>query len=379
MDTKKTIRRLKPYKNMLLVTLLVSGVIGLALFLQKKSKGVILIGSLLPFLSAIFQILFLEREFATLLSLSLILLSVIYYTSFQLFNKSLTAIKNLHKARASSYNTFIILLAFVSFVTIIGLQYSFIVKYRIDKKQVLQGVRGRTGERGKQGPSAINITDEKLLIYQNASKYTEDIFLVALRQRNPNKQFTETKTYFNNILMKQSVENAIQSWGFNSILLDLRKRYLEDTRNKSLDKNSLCALDKANQDKIIQALQQMMQNEINEWITIFSQYENGFLFLQNHLLLETSWNTLYTSKDKQRKLPESPFILLRKRDIWLWNELSKKEYLNKKHTVEISCNTQNTNCEAERLVNKSIIYYPSVIKNDFGFYEVIMTINDKTT
>lgn len=378
MDTKKTIRRLKPYKNMLLVTLLVSGIIGLALFLQQKSKGIILIGSLLPFLSALFQILFLEREFATLLSLSLILLSVVYYTSFQLFNKSLLAIKNLHKGRASSYNTFIILLAFVSFVTIIGLQYSFVVKYRIDKKQALQGIRGRKGVRGEQGPSAINITDEKVIVYQHASKYAENIFVVALRQRYPDKQFTETKKYFNNILMKQSIENAIQSWGFNSILLDLRNRYLEDTRSKSLDKNSLCTLDKANQDKILQALQQMMQNEINEWITIFSKYENGFMFLQDHLLLETSWNTLYTNKDKLNKLPESPFVLLRKRDIWLWNELSKKDYLSKKHIVEISCNTQNTNCEAKRLVNKGIIYYPSVVKNGFGFYEVITNINDKT-
>lgn len=378
MDTKKTIRRLKPYKNMLIVTILLSGIIGLALFFQQKSKGVIVIGSLLPILSALFQILFLEREYATILSFSLILLSVIYYTSFQLFNKSLTAIKNLHKGRASSYNTFIILLAFVSFVTIIGLQYSFIVKYRIDKKQALQGVRGKIGERGEQGPSAINLSDEKLIIYQNASKYAENIFVVALRQRYPEKQFTETKKYFNNILMKQSIENAIQSWGFNSILLDLRKRYLEDTRKKSLDKNSLCTLDKANQDKIIKALQQMMHNEINEWITIFSQYENGFLFLQDPLLLETSWNTLYTNKDKQNNLPESPFVLLRKRDVWLWNELTKKEYLAKTHTVELSCNTQNTNCDATRYVNKRIIYYPSVIKNEYGFYEVITNVNGKS-
>jgi hypothetical protein len=378
MDTKKTIRRLKPYKNMLIVTLLVSGVIGLALFLQKKSKGVILIGSLLPLLSALFQILFLEREFATLLSLSLILLSIIYYTSFQLFSKSLTAIKNLHKGRASSYNTFIILLAFVSFVTISGLQYSFVVKYRIDKKQALRGVSGRIGERGEQGSLAINITDEKIIIYQNSSKYAENIFVVALRQRYPEKQFTETKKYFNNILMKQSIENAIQSWGFNSIMLDLRKRYLEDSKNKSLDKNELCKLDETNQDKIIKALQQMMQNEINEWITIFSKYENGFLFLQDTLLLETSWNTLYTNRDKLNKLPESPFVLLRKRDIWLWNELTKKEYLDKIHTVELSCNTQNTNCSAKRLMNNGIIYYPSVIKNDFGFYEVITNSNVTT-
>ena len=87
MDTRTIIRRLKPYKNMLLFSLAISAIIGIAMFLLKKDNEVIVVSTLLPILSSIFQILFLEREFAILLSICLILLSVIYYTSFQFFNK----------------------------------------------------------------------------------------------------------------------------------------------------------------------------------------------------------------------------------------------------------------------------------------------------
>ena len=123
MDTRTIIRRLKPYKNMLLFSLAISAIIGIAMFLLKKDNEVIVVSTLLPILSSIFQILFLEREFAILLSICLILLSVIYYTSFQFFNKSLLTIKTLQKNRNSSYNVFIILLAFISFITIISIQY----------------------------------------------------------------------------------------------------------------------------------------------------------------------------------------------------------------------------------------------------------------
>ena len=123
MDTRTIIRRLKPYKNMLLFSLAISAIIGIAMFLLKKDNEVIVVSTLLPILSSIFQILFLEREFAILLSICLILLSVIYYTSFQFFNKSLLTIKTLQKNRNSSYNVFIILLAFISFITIISILY----------------------------------------------------------------------------------------------------------------------------------------------------------------------------------------------------------------------------------------------------------------
>lgn len=366
MNINTQFRRLKPYKRMVLFSLALSIILGLAMFLLKQGKTLIVISTLIPLLSTLFQILFLEREFATLLSVSLILLSIIYYTSFTFFKKSLVAIRNLQKSRASSYNVFIVLLGIVSFVTILGLQYSMIVKYKIDKKKGRQGLQGKVGSRGNRGDIAINEQNELTILQQSMEKYSQQIFLVGLRQRYPDNKWSENTDYFKNISMKQAIPNAINSWGFRSIMLELRKNYM----NEAVDGNETCDTDKATRDKIIKALEQMMKTEINTWIEIFSQYENGFLFLQTPLSLETDWETLYSKQDKDNKLPSSPYTILRKREIWLWNELTREEYMKKAHSVKIVCDTLNNNCEATRLLNKDVIYYPTIFKNENNNYEI---------
>ena len=248
-----------------------------------------------------------------------------------------------------------------------------IVKYRIDKKEAPTGLKGKIGSRGDNGEEGINITDEREIIKQVMNVYSEQIFLVALRQRYPNEIFSENTNYFKNIHIKQSINNAITSWGFRSIMLELRKKYLDDMRN-TVGKQP-CEQDMNNQNKIIKALQQMMQNELNEWIEVFSRYENGFLFLRNPIYLEKNWETLYSKQDKLRGLPTSPFELLRKREIWLWNELTKEEYMKNTHILKISCNTLDQNCSPTRLMNQDVIYYPSIIKRNDDSYEIITNEN----
>jgi len=374
MDIKKTIRRLKPYKNTLLISLLLSGIIGLALFLLKKDKSMIFIGSLLPMLSSLFQILFLEREFASLITFSLILLSILYYSSFKFFKKALVAIINFKKERGASYNVFILLLILGTFITIITTQYSLIVKYRIDKKEAQRGNQGRVGERGDIGAKATNLTSEIDIINQSMDQYSEKVFKIALRQRYPNKEFPENNTYFNNIFMKQSIDNAINSWGFRSMLIDVRQRYLNDlpTKQQNNPNKPQCELEEIDFNNMIKALQQMMQLEINAWFEIFALYENGLTFLQQPLLLETSWETLYSKRDKENNLPKTPFELLEKRDIWLWNSLTKKEYLKNTHKLSVKCDALNKDCEPIRTLNDQVLHYPIIYKNEFGIHQIKM-------
>ena len=364
MDIKKTIRCLKPYKTMLFMSFLLSGIIGITLFLLKKPKSTIIIGSLLPLLSSLFQILFLEREFATLVTTILILFSVLYYTSLNFFKKSLVAISNFKKERGASYNVFILLLVIATFISIIATQYSLVVKYRIDKKEAPIGAQGRVGERGEIGDKAENLTTETAIIKQSINKYTETIFKVALRQVYPNKEFPENKTYFKNVFMKQAIINAIDSWGFRSILVELRKKYLKVLENKKKQNPSvkICELEQQNQNNIIKRLEHMMKMEINAWIEIFAKYENGLLFLQSPFLLESSWVTLYTNRDKTNKLPKTPFEILKTREIWLWSQLTKKEYLKLDHTLYASCSGDK--CDAVRTINDKIPYYPLVVTKE---------------
>ena len=99
--------------------------------------------------------------------------------------------------------------------------------------------------------------------------------------------------------------------------------------------------------------------EINDWIEIFAKYENGLLFLQSPFLLESSWVTLYTNRDKTNKLPKTPFEILKTREIWLWSQLTKKEYLKLDHTLYASC--RGDKCSAVRTINDKIPYYPLVV------------------
>lgn len=363
MDTKRIIRRLAPYKMMLFISFLFSGIIGVSLFLLNKAKSMIIIGSLLPMLSSLFQILFLEREFSTLLTTLLILLSVLYYSSYKFFKKSLVAITNFKKERGASYNVFILLLIIATFISIITTQYSLIVKYRIDKKEAPIGAQGRVGERGVMGIKAKNLTSEQDIIRQSINRYREYIFKIALRQRYPTKKFPDDKIFFKNVFMKQAIENAIYSWGFRSILLDLRERYLNNLKNKQNNNpnSEICEIEQVNQNNIIKTLENMMKMEINAWIEIFAKYENGLLFLQSPFLLETSWVTLYTKRDKMNKLPKTPFETLKTREIWLWSQLTKKEYLESEHMLYTSCSGDT--CNAIRTINDKIPHYPLVVSN----------------
>lgn len=374
MDIKKTVRRLKPYKNMLLISLLLSGVIGISLFLLKKDKSMIFVGSLLPMLSSLFQILFLEREFASLITFTLILLSLIYYSSFNFFKKALIAITNFNKERGASYNVFIILLVLGTLISIITTQYSLVVKYRIDKKEAQRGNQGRVGERGDIGAKAENLTSESDIINQTMDQYSENILKIAIEQRFPDKYIDHSKTYFNNILMKQSIDNAINSWGFRSMLIDLRQRYLNDlpTKQQNNPDKPQCELEEIDFNNMIKALQHMMQLEINAWFEIFSLYENGLTFLQQPLLLETSWETLYSKRDKENNLPKTPFELLEKRDIWLWNSLTKKEYFKNTHKLSVKCDSLNNDCNPIRTLNDQVLHYPIIYKNEFGIHQIKM-------
>lgn len=372
MDIKKNIRRLKPYKAILFVSFLLSGIIGLALFLLKKDRSMIIIGSLLPLLSSLFQILFLEREFASILTFSLIILSVTYYSSFKFFKKALIAITNFKKQRGPSYNLFIVLLALITFISIITTQYSLIVKYRIDKKEAQPGNIGRKGEIGDVGDNSINLISEPDIINQAIDKYAETLLRIALRQKNPNKHYSENNTYFHNLLIKQSITSAINSWGFRSILISLRDRYLNDLPAKLEHNpdNKQCELEQNDLNNILRSLYFMMQMEIKDWFEIFAKYENGLYFLQQPLLLETDWKTLYSKRDKERGLPNSPFELLEEREIWLWSQLTKKEYLENTRKLTINCDSSNTKCKSSLTINDHVLYYPTISKDENGIYQI---------
>ena len=195
MEFKKTLKRLKPYNKLILLSVLLSLIFGITLFITKQNVLFVSIGSILPLLSAFIQILLLEREFAVLLSVSIILLSVTYYTSVSYFKKSLQALNNFNKTSSASFNLFIVLLSIITFLTIIGAQYSMVVKHNIDKKTAPRGVIGKTGDRGENGDIANNILDEETIIIKAMKLYSEKVLKIALRQRYQNKEFPETNTY----------------------------------------------------------------------------------------------------------------------------------------------------------------------------------------
>lgn len=339
---------LKFYKFNLGVSSIISLFIGALLYFLKANQiGFILSMALSPIIFTSIYILYLERLFAPLLSVLLILISFLFYASSHYFSKSITALYNFDKSSAPAHQYFIIILTLITFFTIIASIYTTIVKHYIDNKKALTGRQGKIGPRGEIGKKGDNNHSTEDIIIQQLKPYAESIFKLALKQQTPNTFVDENKTYLKNMLFLDAIENAVHSYGFKSIKLKLRKQVLEKL-NQETDEHKIIKQDMVYQSEITRKLLLLMQKEISQWMETIVQYENGIFFLQNATLHVKSWNTLYTFKDKERELPTSPFHMLNQYDSWLWSQLTEDEYRNLKYKLKITCDNDNSNCMATK-------------------------------
>jgi hypothetical protein len=280
----------KKYKQSLLISLLISIVTSIGLYILGKDVSSFVVGSF-PLLFTIVYILFHESYFSLLIpfvlcSFLISLIMVNKYTSTFL--------------KTGSYVS-VILLTLASLFTI----YSIIASISYIRSAINypspQGKRGIQGMQGERGNKATKLIKEEDILYNELLKYAQNDYREQIQVQNPNKIFKKDTNYLKNVFVIEKIETLLYT-----------SKGQEFIKEKRINMKTCCD-EQEYYKKIIDPLRE----EIRNWFIIFLKYENGRSILETEFLHPNNINVYITSKDKNKGL-QSPYEELKNNTTWNW-------------------------------------------------------------
>lgn len=258
---------------------------------------------------------------------------------------------------ASNMNLrYTILLLFISsFVTFYGFTLAHYYKKVVDKRNPMQGPKGRRGNRGEQGVDKICNPKEctKGICYKRMM-----IFI--------------SKIYSNYLKAKGKIDKLDSAQFTNKFMLNKIKLLCQSNQLRSLIKQK-----GANEAYLY------VQDTWKKWIYIILKYENGEYFLENEFLTDNDFDNLITENDKKyatfeninspgtpSKGDESPFDELKKFDMYYWglnvNAMPKIKYqcdIDNKNSLKQTDNNESKTIWSSSNARQAYINFGTIENN----------------
>ena len=280
----------KKYKQSLLISLLISIVTSIGLYILGKDVSSFVVGSF-PLLFTIVYILFHESYFSLLIPLivcSFLILIVIVNNFSNIFIKT------------GNYVS-VILLTLASLLTV----YSVIANISYIKSAINlpspQGNRGKQGIQGERGNKAMKLKKDEDILHIELLKHAQNDYREQLQLHNPNKIFNKDKNYLKNIFILQKIETLLYTSSGQEFM-----------KEQKINMKTCC-----DEQEYYKKIIDPIRKEIKNWFVIFLKYENGRSILETEFLHPNNINIYITSKDKDSERL-SPYVELDNNTTWNW-------------------------------------------------------------